>query len=262
MRRKHSHEPEQRRDGGNWKIAYADFITTMMGFFLLLWLLNITTEEQKKGLSEYFLGISNFVEPQHLIEKQDIETSSLASTTCRENASSDNPSIGDQKKPILQNQQLFSEAEQKLMKATKESPEFRQLAKHIITDKTKEGLRIQIIDHENQPLFDKGSPTLSPHAKKLVHTVAKIIKNIPNSVTVMGHTDSTPLEHKSKYTNWELSIDRANNVRQELLENGVASSRFSAVIGKESLDPLVPQDPASSHNRRVTIILEHLPKSK
>lgn len=257
--------------GGAWKVAYADFVTAMMAFFLLLWLLSTTPTETLVGVADYF-------KPTPRISDSKSGSSGVmgGTTVATDGALTQQikPLIDRQQKedPVLKEdisddaferemqrreQEAFEKAEEALKKAIEESPELEEMAGALKIDMTPEGLRIQIIDQEGKPLFATGSATLLPHTKKLLSEVSKIIQKLPNEISVRGHTDSIPYGRGALYTNWELSGDRANASRRELLRAGLPSSRINNIVGKADTDHLYADTPNDGRNRRISIIMLH-----
>ncbi len=266
--------------GGAWKVAYADFVTAMMAFFLLLWLLSVTTEVQKNGIADYFtsrpmitksedgsggvlggLSISKegamITDVKPLIEKPETEDPAMrpGSTPPRKETNISDERF--QKELQKREEENFKKAEAALKNAIRDNPDLTDMAKALKIDMTHEGLRIQIIDQENKPLFASGSADLLPHTKELLRKVSGIIQKLPNEISVRGHTDSVPYGPGASYTNWELSADRANAARRELQKAGMPATRLNNVVGKADTDHLFPDDPRDGRNRRISIILLH-----
>jgi chemotaxis protein MotB len=151
--------------------------------------------------------------------------------------------------------ELFKATEEAIIKAVQESAEIRAFADQLIMEQTDVGLKIQIIDHENRPLFTSGSANMLDHTKKIITLVAQVIKKVPNNISISGHTDATPFSKGNNYSNWELSADRANASRRVFLSSGFPAARISSVVGKESNELLTPNDPYSAKNRRVCVTL-------
>lgn len=270
--------------GGAWKVAYADFVTAMMAFFLLLWLLNVTTEEQKNAISNYF-------DPTHpkvsqsdsgaggvlgglSMAPQGAMATTVQQVTASPPSSSVNKRSGEKRddntlapnvtrkaiekaKQELRKQEeaRFKEAEKKIKEAIEADPQLKELAKNLIVDMTPEGLRIQIVDSEGKPMFASGSAEMFDYTRKLIEQVEKVIQTLPNELSIRGHTDSVPYAAGAKYTNWELSSDRANAARRVMLETGLPATRVNNVVGKADTDHLVPDKPTDAKNRRISIIL-------
>lgn len=266
--------------GGAWKVAYADFVTAMMAFFLLLWLLSTTTEVQKEGIAEYFTSVPMITRSEDgsggvlggltvspdgamtsdlrpLVEKPQTQDpkSKAGSTPPNEEANISNEKFeAEQRKREEEN---FKEARDALERAMQSSPELQEMAKSMVIDMTPEGLRIQIVDQEKKPLFASGSADLLPHTKELLKKVSGVIQKLPNELSIRGHTDSVPYGPGAAYTNWELSADRANSSRRELQKAGMPASRLNNVVGKADTDHLFPENPRDGRNRRISIILLH-----
>lgn len=264
--------------GGAWKVAYADFVTAMMAFFLLLWLLSTTTEVQKDGIAEYFtstpmitrsedgsggvLGgltvspdgaMTSTVQP--LVQRPQTQDPAMkaGSMLPREETNvSDERFKEEQRK---REQANFEKAKAALERAMDSSSELSR--ESIAVDMTAEGLRIQLLDQANKPLFGSGSDDLLPHTRQLLRKVSGVIQSLPNELSVRGHTDSVPYGPGADYTNWELSGDRANSARRELLRGGLPAGRVNNVVGKADTDHLFPDDPRDGRNRRISIILLH-----
>jgi chemotaxis protein MotB len=252
--------------GGAWKVAYADFVTAMMAFFLLLWLLNVTTEQQKMMISSYFapadprvsqnLSGSGGVMGGTTISPDGAMTSTQAPAISETDPVEMTEAEALEKAELeKQDEKSFKETEEKIRQAIDSAPELKALAQNLIIDMTPEGLRIQIIDQEGKPMFAVGSVIPMPSAEKLLTVVATVIKPLRNKISVRGHTDSTPYGKDAAYGNWELSADRANASRRVVLTAGLEASRIENVQGKADREPLVPADPTSARNRRISIIL-------
>lgn len=258
--------------GGAWKIAYADFVTAMMAFFLLMWLLNATTQEQKRGIANYFDPItigerngggSGVMGGESVSSETGSQKSTTSTTTIKESKPQEKGDGGKtvqteaketDDEAIMNEQQTFQQVKESLEKAMESNPELKEWLKNLIVDETPEGLRIQIIDQNEKSMFPSGSAAMFDHTKALLGQVAEIIHKVPNKISVSGHTDATPYNTKN-YTNWELSSDRANASRRVLQDHGVLDQRFAAVIGKEAKEPFVKDDPFSAQNRRISIVL-------
>jgi chemotaxis protein MotB len=280
--------------GGSWKVAYADFVTAMMAFFLLLWLISATTEEQKKGIAEYFaptiatrttsgsggiLGgqtietegamVANKQSPSVTVvleepgmsdpmeEPEDADFNRAAANQLDEDGAeaADVTEAAARERIAAEEEVQFREAEHQIRQAIQDIPDIQQLAQNLIIDRTPEGLRIQIVDQDKLSMFPSGSSTMVEQAHKLLDLVAKVIERMPNQVSITGHTDSMPFSHSTSYTNWELSTDRANASRRALIAAGVPEDRVATVVGKADQEPLISEDPASPQNRRISIVL-------
>lgn len=266
--------------GGAWKVAYADFVTAMMAFFLLLWLLSVTTEVQKEGIADYFtsqpmitrsedgsggvLGgltvskegaMTSKVQP--LVTKPQTQDPALRPGSIPQQPETNISDERFEEERKKREQADFQKVQQALDDAINSAPELKEMAKSLMMDMTREGLRIQIVDQEGKPLFTTGSSDLLPHTKKLLRKVSEVVQKLPNEISVRGHTDSVPYGPGSTYTNWELSADRANSSRRELLKGGLPRARINNVVGKSDTDHLFPENPRDGRNRRISIILLH-----
>jgi chemotaxis protein MotB len=264
--------------GGAWKVAYADFVTAMMAFFLLLWLLNATTEEQKKGISDYFtpatastsksgaggiLGGQTVSAPGAQVSRNSPPsvTIELKPTSGEgEKDSTDKPDLTKQEMDEIvaqREEELFKEKEKELRETIEKDPELKALSKNLMIDQTPEGLRIQLVDRDGQPMFPSGSTKMFDRTRKLIDQVAKVVQSMPNKLSISGHTDATPYRSSigSSYGNWELSSDRAHASRRELTEAGIPATRITQVIGRADTEPLTPENPNDPQNRRISIVL-------
>ena len=345
--------------GGAWKVAYADFVTAMMAFFLLMWLLNAASEESLSGIADYFTptaimsssksgaggmlggtsmlspgaqsstrtaaGVTVSLSPLSPSEIPDDEglpgikrgntderdmTDELAELALAENEfgdgkgaeglGGDNPSDGkagtndgyegnDEDNPFKSQggsneefegmgveqafdestlddkaskellakleQQDFERAEKDLREAIAESPELAEFSENLIIDMSPQGMRIQIADAEQSSMFASGSARMLPHTKHLLNKIMQAIKTLPNDIAILGHTDAVPYRGDNGYSNWELSTDRANASRRALVEAGLPASRIVRVVGMADTEPLIPEDPESAKNRRISILI-------
>lgn len=271
--------------GGAWKVAYADFVTAMMAFFLLLWLLNVTTEEQKLGISDFFdptPQISQSVSGAGgMLGGVSMSTEGVKSTDLKDTLpnptvqkQSTAPQVGEPdlekvaKEKLEQEVAAREEAEFKKVKAEieqalNENPELKELSKNVVVDMTTEGLRIQIVDQEGTAMFASGSSQMYDKTRKLMEMVAGVIKTMPNQVSVRGHTDGVPYRGADPdYTNWELSSDRANASRVALMQGGLKQNKIANVVGKADTDHFVTDKPLDPRNRRISIILLHDKQTK
>ena len=246
--------------GGAWKIAYADFVTAMMAFFLLLWLLSSVTQEQLEGISDYFA-------PTDETEAQFSGSGGLlgGKTVTEEGAATDSITMdlpppkagaGSAAALISENEdEQFEEAKQQIEDALQSLPHLKKLAESLMIENTPEGLKIQLIDQDGLALFPSGSAKMYLHTRRLIEVVSKVIMSLPQQISISGHTDAVPFLASGGYSNWELSSDRANSARRELLHFKVPAQRYSRVVGKAATEPLLPDDPKNSSNRRLSIIL-------
>ena len=226
--------------GGAWKLAYADFVTAMMAFFLLMWLLGATDEKTRKGISEYFQ------DPYEAsrIDKGQIPTLEEIAPTEIDRQTDEN----DQLKL-----EMLKEKIQDMIDA---NPKLAEVKDQIKLETTPEGLRVQIIDNKNMPMFKLASSETEPQIRLILRAMAPVINKLPNKITINGHTDARPFPGKRKgYTNWELSSDRANAARYELNDGGLAEEKILRVTGLSASIPYNPANPDDPMNRRISIIV-------
>lgn len=241
--------------GGAWKVAYADFVTAMMAFFLLMWLLNATTEEQRKGIADYFNpnipiaavsgGGSAALSGDSIFAQKKMARDGIGAKTT------------STKQGKAEGEQEFkkAEAEEKVKDLNEAlSSKGAGLLKHVSLKQTSEGLVIELIDSNDEPLFDIGNAIPSPLLKELLQVVSSSMGDVANKTKIVGHTDARIFPNNATYTNWELSSDRANTARRLLLDYGFPSGQIKEVSGKASTEPLV-EDGLAAQNRRISIIL-------
>lgn len=264
---------DHQHHGGSWKVAYADFVTAMMAFFLLLWLLNVTSEEQKDGIADYFdpqpqvshsisgagglLAGKSFSEEEARVSEMD-PVVAAQDPTMDPNSATDLETASDrQLEQEMQKREeaKFEEMKKKIEQTIQSSSELKDLSKNVLIDITDEGLRIQIVDQEGEPMFPSGSAQMYEKTRLLMQAVADVIKTVPNAISMRGHTDGNPYRGGASYTNWELSADRANASRRVLAERGVSEKRLANVVGKADTDHFMKENPTDARNRRISIIL-------
>jgi chemotaxis protein MotB len=226
--------------GGAWKLAYADFVTAMMAFFLLMWLLGSTDEKTRKGIAEYF---QDPYEASRIDKGQISTLDEIAPTEIdQQSDESDQLKLEMLKKKI----QDMIDANTKLA-AVKDQ---------IKLETTPEGLRVQIIDNKNMPMFKLASSETEPQIRLILRALAPVINKLPNKITINGHTDARPFPaNRTGYSNWELSSDRANAARYELNHSGLAEEKILRVTGLSDSIPYNPGDPDDPMNRRISIIV-------
>lgn len=275
--------------GGAWKVAYADFVTAMMAFFLLLWLLNVATSEQLNSISNYFDpthpkvsdsnsgaggllgGLSMAPQGAMATKVQELTAPNPLGQAGNEmkKEPKKNPDKGAKKSDDISKEAIekakeelrkaeekkFQEIKDKIEKSIQATPELQSLAKNLIMDITPEGLRIQIVDQDGEPMFASGSAKMFEKTRMLMEKVASIVKETINQVSIRGHTDGVPYSAGADYTNWELSSDRANASRRVLKNSGIAAERLNDVVGKADTEHLFPDNPLDPRNRRISIML-------
>ncbi|MDB5538563.1 MAG: OmpA family protein [Devosia sp.] len=267
--------------GGAWKIAYADFVTAMMAFFLLLWLISMTTPEQKKGLADYFappnvsdstsgaggvMGGTAFAEDGAKIaaeSKKDALTapeSSEAGPQADARGGRDEEGGGGQEavraSPVSLESKYnldFHSAAASIRQAWEAQPDITAIEDSLRIEETPEGLNIQLLDQEGRPMFPEGSKYPYEVTRKAIAAVAPALQKLSAQVTVSGHTAAGAVYTNPRYGAWELSMDRANTVRAILGEFGLSDDRIRSVIGQASARPLFPNDPYLAGNGRIEI---------
>ena len=265
--------------GGAWKVAYADFVTAMMAFFLMMWLLSSTSAEQKQGIADYFApaSISSSTSGSGGIlggtslgddgAKAEGKLSVVQQTapeapddTNKDGQSATTANLDSASEQALRDaiakkeQDSFASAAQSLRQSLQEMPELAELSKQIMIDQTPEGLRIQLIDQEGRSMFQEKSKEPNDRARILLRAVAKVINQLPNRVTVSGHTSANALGRKAD-SDWSLSAARADASRLVLRNAGVNDDRIYQVSGKANSEPLYADDPTLAGNRRISIVL-------
>ena len=266
--------------GGAWKVAYADFVTAMMAFFLLMWLINTTSPEQKRGIADYFAPASvsetasgaGGILGGTALGKEGSKSAGSSDVIEELAPSSRNPNDGDSKEggqtksasevaaeaaaeaEQKREEAAFASAAQSLRQALQDMPELAELSKNIIIDETPEGLRIQLVDQEGRSMFNQGAVQPNERAKLLLRAISKIINQLPNRISLYGHTSSSANGSRPE-TDWQLSASRADASRRVLQGAGVDADRVYQVSGKASSEPLYPDDPTLAGNRRIAIVL-------
>ena len=298
--------------GGGWKVAYADFMTAMMAFFLMLWILAASDEEKLRGLADYFtpslseaggrgnglldgqvLGpdgvmsgtdgpksevqlpsfgqenplavfdsrLRDQTQPKVVVEYEpapqestDAAQQAAAEQGTVEQAAAEQPEIDRHRK---ERENRFDALEDEVSQAIESRPELRDFAENVRFDRTPEGLRVQIIDHEGRSMFPSGSARIEDKTRELILVVAEAIADLPHPLVISGHTDAVPYSRGTGYGNWELSADRANATRRVMIAAGVSPSRVARISGLADTLPLNAKDPRAPENRRISVLLEY-----
>lgn len=259
--------PHEAHHGGAWKIAYADFVTAMMAFFLLMWLVGATDEDKKRGLADYFAptlieykegsaGASGILGGDSIIAVENYphkaaQTGSQTLVLPRDATGGLREGAG----PQWQETQRFSQLKNELVQRIERNPQTRDLRQHLSFTQTAEGLRIDLVDNADYSMFEVGTDRLTGKAQQLVREVAGVLQGVPNRLVVRGHTDSRPYARGQTMNNWLLSTARAETTRTELERTGVLLARFSRIEGVADREPFVPGDRLDPRNRRISITL-------
>ena len=254
--------------GGAWKIAYADFVTAMMAFFLLMWLLGSTTEGDKKGISDYFqsplkvalqggpgAGASNSV-----VSAGGNDLTQSAGQSRRGDASEKQAkkSAAEQKKAdrAKKDSQTLAALSAKIAAQISQNPALSQFSSQIKLQITPDGLLIQIVDDQKRPMFDSGSAVVKPYMRDILREIGLALSDVENRISLDGHTDRATYGNAARgYSNWELSADRANASRRELAASGMPEDKMVRVVGMGSSLPFDPSDPLAPSNRRISILV-------
>ncbi|CAK0741945.1 chemotaxis protein MotB [Gammaproteobacteria bacterium] len=282
--------------GGAWKLAYADFVTAMMAFFLLMWLLGSTTDGDKKGIADYFMnpwkpsllggrgsgdatsvihgGGEDITRSYGQVKKTNTGTRDKQAFSAEEmdgafvsnkkgivtnelknnsEADTDNEIDAEQIQMDVMNLQKTKE---KLQDLINKSELLHQYSGQFGIDITTEGLRIQVVDEDKRPMFDIGSTRMESYATEIMKQIAPLIDQLPNRVSITGHTDARPYSGSGRgYSNWELSTERANAARRALVNGGIKENKFLRIVGLAESVPLDPKNPLNPINRRISIIV-------
>jgi chemotaxis protein MotB len=274
--------------GGAWKVAYADFVTAMMAFFLLMWLINATSPEQKKGLADYFtptIGIKDSmgigfqggkmksaqpgksnrdaVDPGVVVGRVaqgPVNAPPAPKTESNPDAgesSNDTPTVVEKGETLDQTTDVeeFKSTEDQVKQMIEKDPEIKEYQNDIIVTQTPEGMKIDLIDDRKKPMFEKEGAVLTDAGKKILDSMAVVIAKTPNNISIHGHTDTASSVPNPQYTNWELSADRANAARRFLVTTQLEPERVLKVIGQADKELMIPQEPTNPRNRRITILV-------
>jgi chemotaxis protein MotB len=254
--------------GGAWKIAYADFVTAMMAFFLLMWLLGSTTEGDKKGIADFFNsplkvsmmgGGSGSGDSSSVVKGGGTDLSRSSGQVKAGDIEAPRKSVqlkalkADQRRAEISRLEALKKKVEDVLAA---NPKLAALKSQIRLEMTRDGLRIQIVDEQNRPMFDSGSAVVKPYMRELLREIGAVLGEVPNRLTLEGHTDAQPFGAGERgYSNWELSSDRANASRRELGAGGLPEERVLLVQGLASSVLFDPSAPTSPANRRISIIV-------
>jgi chemotaxis protein MotB len=258
--------------GGAWKIAYADFVTAMMAFFLLMWLMGSTTKGDLQGIAEYFKtplkvalgGGSGSGDSSSVVQgggrdltRQTGQVKNGDEPDIRKTYNLQAAHLRDAEADLERIERArLRGLKEKIEAAIDVRPALRQFKNQLLIDITTEGLRIQIVDEQNRPMFALSKAELEPYTREILLEIGKVLNDVPNKISLSGHTDATPYASGEKgYSNWELSADRANASRRVLIAGGMDESKLLRVVGLASAVPLDAKNPFNPINRRISIIV-------
>jgi chemotaxis protein MotB len=253
--------------GGAWKIAYADFVTAMMAFFLLMWLLGSTTKGDLKGIADYFqtplkvalFGGSGSGDSSSVIQGGGEDLSRTYGQVKKGETEAERKTINLQRLKEdfeRQEKQKLETLKSELEALIEATPTLKQFKNQLLLDLTTEGLRVQIVDEKNRPMFDSASSELKPYTRDILREIGKALNKVENRISLSGHTDATPYAGGDRgFGNWELSTNRANASRRELVAGGMADSKMIRVVGLSSTVLYDKTDPFSAINRRISVVV-------
>jgi chemotaxis protein MotB len=253
--------------GGAWKIAYADFVTAMMAFFLLMWLLGSTAKGDLNGIAEYFqnplkissTGGSGSGDASTIVPgggKDLTRTTGQQRKGDQESRKKGSPDEEARKAFEAKEKAMLRELKKRIEQMIESNPTLRQFKNQLLLDITSEGLRIQIVDEQNRPMFDLSSAELKPYTKEILHEIGRALNSVGNRITVSGHTDAAQFASGQRgFSNWELSANRANASRRELILGGMDDHKVLRVLGMSSTVLFDKNDPLNPVNRRISIVV-------
>jgi chemotaxis protein MotB len=252
--------------GGAWKIAYADFVTAMMALFLLLWLLGASTEDQRRGIADYFnapVMVALFGEPGARATITPLPGGGMdllrpdTPLETRPEQTQEQRNDWALRQALMQyDRQRVEDLRLKIEQAIQANPQLAEMSHQIRLEMVQDGLYIQIVDEQDRPMFAIGSPLVQPHLRAIVREIAVSLAEVPNRMSLSGHTDATPFGRGALgYSNWELSADRANAARRELMAAGIPEQKIARVVGMGPSQPLLPEAPFDPRNRRISILV-------
>ena len=252
---------------GQWKIAYADFVTAMMAFFLLMWLLSSSSKAELQGISEYFQTPLQIMPSRgagtndgtSIIQGGGQDLAQHRGQLRKHNSDADATPLSlktAQAELERLDTRRLEDLKDRLERLIESNATMRQFRKQLLVDITTEGLRIQIVDDRNRPMFARARAELEPHTRDILQKLGDVLNEMPNKVSLSGHTDATPYASGEKhYSNWELSADRANASRRELVAGGMSEQKIMRVVGLSSAALFDKDDPVNPINRRISIIV-------
>jgi chemotaxis protein MotB len=253
--------------GGSWKIAYADFVTAMMAFFLLMWLIGSTTKGDLEGIAEFFrtplkvalAGGSGSGDSSSVIQGGGQDLTRSAGQVQKAETPSPRQTINLQaaRAEIARRElEKLNNLKKRVESAIENDPKLAQFKNQIKLQITTEGLQITVVDEQNRPMFDNGRAALKDYTRDVMQAIGGLLNGVDNAISLAGHTDATPYALGERgYSNWELSTDRANASRRELVAGGMNESKILRVVGLASSLPLDAEDPLDPINRRISLVV-------
>lgn len=242
--------------GGSWKIALADFMTALMALFLVLWILSSASREQRQGVAEYFSTplLTAIAGGEKQANTRNVIPGGGPDPTTTEGERERIDRRIDHRPSEMQ--QRFKDLRRSVENAIQADPVLRELRNQLRFDMTREGLRIQLVDTDKRPMFELGSDQVAPYMRRLLRTLAPLLNEVPNPISISGHTDNVPyLGGLQGYSNWELSSDRANASRRELVAGGLEPDRLLRVAGMGDQVPIPDSEPGDAINRRIALVV-------
>lgn len=253
--------------GGAWKIAYADFVTAMMAFFLLMWLLGSTAKGDLEGIAEFFQnplklassGGSGVGDASSIIQGGGKDLTRSSGQVKQGDIEAERKRLSIKEKRLefeRRERQALEQLKGRIEKLIEDSPQLRQFKNQLLLDITTEGLRIQIVDEQNRPMFDLASDQLKPYTQDILREIGAVLNEVPNRLSLAGHTDAAQFSGGAKgFSNWELSANRANSSRREMVVGGLDDHKVLRVVGLSSSVLFDPNDPLNPVNRRISIVV-------
>jgi chemotaxis protein MotB len=253
--------------GGAWKLAYADFMTAMMAFFLLMWLLGSTAKGDLAGIAEFFQnplklassGGSGSGDASSIIQGGGKDLTRSSGQVKEGDVEAEKKRLSIKEKQIeyeRKERQALEQLKRRIETLIEESPQLRQFKNQLLLDITSEGLRIQIVDEQNRPMFDLASDQLKPYTRDILRQIGAALNEVPNRISLAGHTDAAQFSGGAKgFSNWELSANRANASRREMVAGGMDDNKVLRVVGLASSVLFDPNDPLNPVNRRISIVV-------
>jgi len=256
IRRKRNPAPPHH--GGAWKIAYADYMTAMMSFFLIMWILSLIPRDDLTGIAEYFrMPLMTAIKGGPNIDTSSSVIPGASPSPIPSKLPLTQPPIESSRgQELRRDTQRLEDLKADLEALIDTNPVLQEFRPQLLLDMTPDGLRIQIVDRQNRPMFATGRAQVQPYMRDILRELGPVLNQLPNSLTISGHTDALQYASGERlYSNWELSADRANAARQELIAGGMLESKIKQILGLSSSVSLIKDDPNAAVNRRISIVV-------